>query len=456
MVSQKGLAQNEDSLAPSPARMADESRSLRSTTSGTPSSGCLYREVGRAHESISKGRGRTLREKNSQTVGGISRGVSLEDRHEGKRKIRTPTRATKLQTIKGEAEIARSDTKDERSTKLAGAKTGSRRSAAHTEKIFKRPEEASSTQKDDASPELYTLFLAHREKALRTGKYLGAHISAAGGAQNAPVNCLTVGGQAFAFFLKNQRRWKSPPISEESARGFKEKVQALCLDGPQHILPHGSYLINLANPDSTKRQISYDAFVDDLRRCEQLGIKRYVLHPGSTVGACGKSEGIRNVAVCLNEAIAMTQQVTILLENMAGQKNVLCSSFEDLRDIIQKVERKDRVGVCLDTCHLFAAGFDIRTPDGFETVMKKFDTVVGMNYLKGMHINDSKSDVASGLDRHEHLGKGFIGIAAFKFIMRHPSWFKNMPLIIETPEKEGNPQAVWRDEIETLYEFVDR
>ncbi|PFH32183.1 endonuclease IV APN [Besnoitia besnoiti] len=299
------------------------------------------------------------------------------------------------------------------------------------------------------------VFLKHRALAESSRKFLGAHISAAGGVQNAPLNCLAVGGQAFAFFLKNQRRWDSPPISDESADEFKASVARLKLDGPMHILPHGSYLINLANPDSAKRKVSYNAFLDDLKRCEQVGVHRYVFHPGSTVGNCTKEESIQHVAECLNKAIAATKSVTILVENMAGQKNVLCSQFEDLRDIISLIDNKDRIGVCLDTCHLYSAGHDIRTEESFEAVMKKFDSIVGMSYLKGMHINDSKAPIASGLDRHEHLGKGTLGMAPFKFIMQHPTWFKDMPLILETPEVDNNGPKQWRRETQMMYSFIE-
>ncbi|ESS33789.1 endonuclease IV APN [Toxoplasma gondii VAND] len=303
--------------------------------------------------------------------------------------------------------------------------------------------------------EVDEVFLRHRAVAEKSRKFLGAHISAAGGVQNAPVNCLAIGGQAFAFFLKNQRRWDSPPISDESADGFKAEVAKLKLDGPEHILPHGSYLINLANPDAAKRKVSYNAFLDDLQRCEQIGVHRYVFHPGSTVGQCTKEESIRHIAECLNKAIAATKSVTILLENMAGQKNVLCSEFEDLRDIIALVDRKDRIGVCLDTCHLYSAGHDIKTEEKFEAVMKKFDSIVGMKYLKAMHINDSKAPLGSGLDRHEHLGKGTLGMAPFKFIMQHPTWFKDMPLVLETPDVDNSGPAMWRKETEMMYKFIE-
>ncbi|KEP60195.1 UNVERIFIED_CONTAM: endonuclease IV APN [Hammondia hammondi] len=343
--------------------------------------------------------------------------------------------------VKGEADDEADDTQE------GGAKNGS-----------KAPKRASGKKQSNVGglpTEVDEVFLRHRALAEKSRKFLGAHISAAGGVQNAPMNCLAIGGQAFAFFLKNQRRWDSPPISDESADGFKAEVAKLMLDGPEHVLPHGSYLINLANPDPAKRKVSYNAFLDDLQRCEQIGVHRYVFHPGSTVGQCTKEESIGHIAECLNKAIAATKSVTILLENMAGQKNVLCSEFEDLRDIIALVDRKDRIGVCLDTCHLYSAGHDIKTEEKFEAVMKKFDSIVGMKYLKAMHINDSKAPLGSGLDRHEHLGKGTLGMAPFKFIMQHPTWFKDMPLVLETPDVDNNGPAMWRKETEMMYKFIE-
>ncbi|PHJ24684.1 endonuclease iv apn [Cystoisospora suis] len=223
------------------------------------------------------------------------------------------------------------ETQEEGAPKSKRAKTGS-------------PGKSSSRKAptEEFAPEDDQLFLKHRAIAERSRKFLGAHISAAGGAQFAPLNCLAIAGQAFAFFLKNQRRWESPPISLESETQFKANAHRLMLDTPAHVLPHGSYLINLANPDGAKREVSFAAFLDDLQRCEQIGVHRYVFHPGSTTGACTREEGIANVADCINKALATTKFVNILIENMAGQKNVLCSKFEDIRDILAQIHNKDR------------------------------------------------------------------------------------------------------------------
>ncbi|GIX60647.1 apurinic/apyrimidinic endonuclease Apn1, putative [Babesia caballi] len=286
----------------------------------------------------------------------------------------------------------------------------------------------------------------------RSGLYIGAHISTAGGPEYAVINAYNICGQAFALFLKNQRRWDNPPISSKSITAFSEMLTKYNYD-PRFILPHGSYMINLANPDPDKRKKSYDHFVDDIQRCEKLGITLYNFHPGSTVGMCEKSEGIRNIATCINNAMKETQTVKIVLENAAGQKNVIGSTFEDLRDIIALVENKDRIAVCLDTCHLFAAGFDIRTKDKFEDVMQSFDKIVGLNYLAAVHLNDCKSDHGSGLDRHENIGIGKLTRETFEFVA-NSGYFRNMPIILETPDIHGD-ETIYKQEVKVMYSLVD-
>ncbi|KJP86319.1 hypothetical protein AK88_04038 [Plasmodium fragile] len=284
-----------------------------------------------------------------------------------------------------------------------------------------------------------------------TNVYLGAHISAAGGVQNSPTNCFNVAGQAFALFLKNQRKWDSPAFSAANIKQFEQNCKAYNLD-PKFILPHGSYLINLANPDKEKREKSYASFLDDVKRCEQLNVKLYNFHPGSTTGLCSLEEGIRNVAECINRVHKETSNVVIVLENSAGQKNSVGSKFEDLKKIINQVEDKTRIGVCLDTCHTFAAGYDIRSYNDFDTVMNKFDSVVDSTYLKAVHLNDSKSDLGSGLDRHENIGKGKLTLETFKYVMTS-KYFKNIPIILETPDVTDD-ESVYKYEIRYLYEMV--
>ncbi|GAB67735.1 apurinic/apyrimidinic endonuclease Apn1, partial [Plasmodium cynomolgi strain B] len=272
-----------------------------------------------------------------------------------------------------------------------------------------------------------------------------------GGVQNSPTNCFNVAGQAFALFLKNQRKWDSPSLSPENIKQFEQNCKAYNLD-VKFILPHGSYLINLANPDKEKREKSYLSFLDDVKRCEQLNIQLYNFHPGSTTGMCSLEEGIRNVAECINRVHKETANVVIVLENSAGQKNSVGSKFEDLKKIISQVEDKSRIGVCLDTCHTFAAGYDIRSYNDFDQVMKQFDEVVDATYLKAVHLNDSKSDLGSGLDRHENIGKGKLTLETFKYVMTS-RYFKNIPIVLETPDVT-NDESVYKYEIRYLYEMV--
>ncbi|CDU20141.1 hypothetical protein YYC_00460 [Plasmodium yoelii 17X] len=288
------------------------------------------------------------------------------------------------------------------------------------------------------------------EYAKTTNVYLGAHISASGGVQNAPINSFNVSGMAFALFLKNQRKWDSPPLTEENIKQFNENCKKYNFD-KNLILPHGSYLINLANPDKEKREKSYLSFVDDIKRCEQLNIKLYNFHPGSTVGMCSTEQGIKNISDCINRAHKETSNVIIVLENSAGQKNSIGSKFEHLRDIISQINDKERIGVCLDTCHTFAAGYDIKSYEKFEQVMNHFHNIVDSKYLKAVHLNDSKSDLGSGLDRHENIGKGKLTLDTFKYIMTS-KYFKNIPIVLETPDIT-NDESVYKYEIEYLYKM---
>ncbi|KZS91029.1 AP endonuclease [Sistotremastrum niveocremeum HHB9708] len=275
---------------------------------------------------------------------------------------------------------------------------------------------------------------------------IGAHISAAGGVENAILNASTVRANAFALFLKSQRKWTSPPLKEASIALFKDRMKEFGYES-RHVIPHGSYLINLGNPDSDKRAKSYECFLDDLKRCEQLGLTLYNFHPGSTVGQCTTEESIKHVATCLNEAHRATHSVITVLENMAGAGNIIGSKLSELRDIIDLVEDKTRVGVCIDTCHVFAAGYDIRSEDGWEAMLQEFDEMIGLKYLLAMHINDSKTPLGSKKDRHENIGLGHIGIQAFKRIVTDRRT-RDIPLILETPGFEK--VDVWTKEIDVL------
>ncbi|KAH9832888.1 AP endonuclease [Rhodofomes roseus] len=290
---------------------------------------------------------------------------------------------------------------------------------------------------------------------------VGPHVSAAGGVENAIVNAASVGANAFALFLKSQRKWTSPDMKEISISAFKARMKTFGYSA-SHILPHGSYLVNLGNPDEKKREQSYECFLDDLKRCEELGLHLYNFHPGSTVGVATKDESLSLIAGCINRAHKDTERVVIVLENMAGSGNVIGSTFAELGGVITQVEDKSRVGVCLDTCHMFAAGYDIRTNEGWNETMAEFERDVGLQYLRGMHLNDSKGTLGSKKDRHQNIGLGELGLATFAHVLSDPRT-RDLPLILETPAydepgtsasrlgKEG--MDVWRKEVEVLNRF---
>ena len=276
------------------------------------------------------------------------------------------------------------------------------------------------------------------------GKYIGAHVSASGGVENAPENAKRIGAKAFALFTKNQRQWVSAPLSENSIRLFRQRCEDYGF-AAEHILPHDSYLINLGNPDSEALEKSRAAFLDEMQRCEQLGLKLLNFHPGSSLKKVSEEECLRTIAESINMTLDKTQGVCAVIENTAGQGSNLGYSFEQLAYIIERVEDKSRVGVCLDTCHAFAAGYDLKSESGFTETFEHFENVVGFQYLRGMHLNDSKKGLNSRVDRHELLGKGELGLDTFRMLMKD-SRFDNIPLILETPDEEA-----WKDEREMLY-----
>ncbi len=275
-------------------------------------------------------------------------------------------------------------------------------------------------------------------------KYVGAHVSASGGVENAPLNAHNIGAKAFALFTKNQRQWFSSPLTEKSIDLFKEYCEKYGY-GEGQILPHDSYLINLGNPDPEKLKKSRSAFLDEMHRCELLGIDRLNFHPGSHLKQIPEEECLDIIAESINIALDKTKGVIAVIENTAGQGTNLGYKFEHLSYIIDKVEDKSRVGVCIDTCHTYAAGYDIKTAEGYERTFKEFDDIVGLEYLKGMHINDSKKELGSRVDRHDNLGKGFLGEEVFYRIMNDKR-FDGIPLILETPDEK-----LWPQEIEWLY-----
>ncbi len=276
------------------------------------------------------------------------------------------------------------------------------------------------------------------------GKYIGAHVSASGGVENAPENARKIGAKAFALFTKNQRQWVSAPLSENSIRLFKQRCEDYGF-AAEHILPHDSYLINLGNPDREALEKSRTAFLDEMQRCELLGLKLLNFHPGSSLKKVSEEECLRTIAESINMTLDKTQEVCAVIENTAGQGSNLGYSFEQLAYIIERVEDKSRVGICLDTCHAFAAGYDLKSESGFTETFEHFENVIGFQYLRGMHLNDSKKGQNSRVDRHELLGKGELGLNTFRMLM-NDSRFDNIPLILETPDEEA-----WQGEIEMLY-----
>ncbi len=277
-------------------------------------------------------------------------------------------------------------------------------------------------------------------------KRVGAHISAAGGVENAPLNAAAIGAKAFAFFTKNQRQWKSPPIPPEQAEAFRKACSENGF-APAHILPHDTYLINMGSPDPEIRKKSEEAFLDELKRCSLLGLKMLNFHPGSHRGEMGDDDCLSMIAESVNRALDKSSGVAAVIENTAGQGGSVGRSFEQIAYLIDRIEDKERAGVCLDTCHLFAAGYDLTTRSGFDSAMKDFDSTVGMGFIRGWHLNDAKSALGSLVDRHQSLGKGNMGLEPFKFIMKDPR-FDGIPLILETPDPD-----LWKKEIKLLYSF---
>jgi len=280
-------------------------------------------------------------------------------------------------------------------------------------------------------------------------KYIGAHVSASGGVENAPINANMIKAKAFAFFTKNQRQWFSNPLSMANIKLFRENCEKFGYK-PFQILPHDSYLINLGHPEQEPLEKSRASFLDEMQRCEQLGLDRLNFHPGSHLKAINEEECLSRIAESINIALNKTQGVTAVIENTAGQGTNMGHKFEQLKFIINKVEDKSRVGVCIDTCHAYTSGYDIKTPDGFRETFTLFDKIIGFNFLKGMHINDSKKELGSRVDRHDNIGKGILGEDFFRLLM-NDARFDNMPLILETPD-----ESLWEDEIKYLYSLVKK
>ncbi|WP_298062861.1 deoxyribonuclease IV [uncultured Campylobacter sp.] len=280
-------------------------------------------------------------------------------------------------------------------------------------------------------------------------KRIGAHVSASGGVSNAPLNAAKIGADAFAMFVKNQRRWDAPPLSAEEIVAFKDALKQSGIRA-EHVLVHDSYLINLGHPREVEREKSLNAFIGEIRRCEALGLRLLNFHPGSHLNEISAQVCLDNIAESLNFAIANTAGVKLVLENTAGQGSNLGYDFAQLAYVIDKISNKDRIGVCIDTCHAFAAGYDLRSSQAYERTMSKFDRAIGYKFLSGMHLNDTKNELGVRKDRHESLGRGFLGLAAFENIMNDPN-IDEIPLILETID-----DSLWAEEIALLRSMQGR
>lgn len=275
-------------------------------------------------------------------------------------------------------------------------------------------------------------------------KKIGPHVSASGGVQNAPINAMAVGATAFALFTKNQRQWFSSPLQQTEIEQFKAQVLKSGIEA-KYILPHDSYLINLGSPDAEGLEKSRNSFLEEMQRCEQLGLTMLNFHPGSHLKQITPEECMDRIAESINHALEKTKGVTAVIENTAGQGSNIGFAFWQIKRIIDGVNDKSRVGVCIDTCHTYTAGYDLK--NAYESVWQEFDNEIGFSYLRAIHLNDSKKELASRVDRHDSIGKGFLGLDFFKKIMKDQN-LNDIPFILETPD-----ETLWADEITLLHSF---
>ena len=278
-------------------------------------------------------------------------------------------------------------------------------------------------------------------------KYIGAHVSASGGVQNAPLNAKAIAATAFALFTKNQRQWTAKDLDPAEISEFKKN----CQEGgfaPNQILPHDSYLINLGNPDAEKRQKSVASFIHETRRCHDLGLTMLNFHPGSHLKEIAPEACLDLIAESINTTLSETQGVTAVIGNTAGQGSNMGFALWQIAYIMDRVDDQSRVRVCIDKCHTFAAGYDIASPEGYAAFWEEFDRLIGASYLRGMHLNDCTKPCGSKVDRHAPIGQGTIGVEAFRHIVQDPHT-DNIPLILETPNEE-----LWPEEIALLKSFA--
>ena len=280
-------------------------------------------------------------------------------------------------------------------------------------------------------------------------KMIGAHVSASGGVFNAPINARELGAKAFALFTKNQRQWVAKDLDDKTISKFKEELEKSEIL-PKHVLPHDSYLINLGHPEIEKREKSLNAFIDELKRCEQLGLDRLNFHPGSHLKQISEDNCLELISESMNEALRQTSGVKLVVENTAGQGSNMGYKMEHLGFLMDNSIDKARTGVCIDTCHLFVSGYDFRSVKTYNETMDKFASIVGFEHLMGMHLNDSKPDLGSKVDRHHSIGEGKLGIEPFKLIMNDDR-IDDIPMVLETID-----DTIWAQEIELLYSLVKK
>lgn len=279
-------------------------------------------------------------------------------------------------------------------------------------------------------------------------KFIGAHVSVQGGVSNAPLNAKEIDAKAFALFTGYNTRWNSKPISDEEADLFKENCRVFGFT-PDVILPHDNFLINLGSPDSKKLAMSRKSFLEEMQRCEKLGLSMLNFHPGSHLGEMDEDACLDLIAESINLTLDKTEGVAAIIETTAGQGTNLGHRFEHIARIIDAVEDKSRVGVCLDTCHSYSAGYDLATEEGYRQTWAYFDDIIGAGYLRAIHLNDDKRELGSRIDRHESLGKGTLGEDFFRRFVNDPR-FDSMPIILETPDPD-----IWKQEIAWLYSLIE-
>jgi len=352
-----------------------------------------------------------------------------------------PKKSTKVRRISGESKVLR-----------IKRVSGENKSKMNTnKKIMATKKVSDSSTNSKNKSEVINGSLAES----RTGKiYIGYHASSAGGVHNAITSTAEIGAECLALFLRPQRTWSAPPLKPEAATQFKDLKSSHNI-ATHMILPHGSYLLNLGSPEVNQREKSLNVLVDELQRCQELGIRLFNIHPGSSCGKISRDECVSNIATGINAAHKETEgsDVKIVLENMSCQGHTIGGDLRELKQIIDQVDDKTRVGVCLDTCHAMAAGYDLSTEEGFNRLLTEFEEFVGWEWLVGCHLNDSKGPAGCHRDRHENIGKGTIGVEGFRRIVNCPH-FTDIPLILETPLNEELGNKGYQEEIELLISLI--